>query len=196
MNKIKYLVLFSIIILCKLSVFAQIPYSGIYNKELYIGINDKDKELRGFYYNQSDDGKLGCTFLIYGKFKTIEDTVIDIIAYYPLSGDTTIGKIYCPSKKMFKLKLIDNPVGCSKLENFSNHSIIYKLSEQTKWKAVRVVKSRNTAIHNQPNSNSLKVSKLINGDYVYVHEQKGDWLKIELDRLETQIGWVKIEHFY
>lgn len=196
MSKIKYLVIFSIIILCKTSVFAQIPYSGIYNKGLYIGINDDDLELRGFYYNQSDDGKLGCTFLIYGKFRTIEDTIINIIAYYPLSGDTTIGKIICPSKKMFKLELIDNPIGCSKLENFSNQSIIFKLSNQTKWKAVRVVKSRNASIHIQPNANSLKVSRLINGDYVYVHEQKGNWLKIELDRLETKIGWVKIEDFY
>lgn len=196
MSKIKHLFLLTIFIYCKSSVFAQIPYSGIYNKELYIGINDNAQELRGFYYNQSEDGKYGCTFLIYGKFKTIEDTIIDIIAYYPLSGDTTIGKIICPSKKMFKLKLNDNPIGCSKLENFSNQCIIYKLSVQTKWKAVRVVKTRNTAIHIQPNSNSLKVSKLINGDYVYIHEQKGDWLKIELDRLETQIGWVKIEHFY
>ncbi len=191
----KYVIILLLFVV-KLDVFAQIPYAGLYNQELYLGVNEKSSEIRGFYYNQSDDGKIGCTFLLYGKYKTIDDTLIQVIAYYPLSGDTTYGEIICPSKKLFKLKLKHNPMGCSKLVNFEKTYTMFLLTSQAKWKAVRVVKSNNAAIHIQPNANSLKVSRLINGDYVYILEQKNNWLKVEFNRLETQIGWVLIDNFY
>jgi hypothetical protein len=169
-------------------------YSGVFGYHLTLTV--RNPQIKGYYYNSrgwvEEVGvpSFSCAFLIKGSLK--DDKRYEIEAF-TLYEDTRIRGEVEFANKTVRLRLDNEPPGCSNVEPFSFvEGVELEETEKGSWIGVGVVTKRRNYFYEFPNRRSRTKKYLIKYDFIRLFTYQGEWVKVEFAEGEKPIrGWMR-----
>lgn len=181
--------------------------TGFGGKIAAIGVNNEDNTISGYYRLRNftrPDGSFhaNCTILFSGrpsgdKTFNIHAADIDSQSSTVVSGRLFFDGLHQDARnvvtaQVFRLKLNENLESCSQDIRVSDNELQFSINEPRDWKRVSAIRSSKAYFHSAPDRSSAGKAYLVEGDLIYVYEDKRDWYYVKLrNRKKETSGWIK-----
>jgi len=180
------------------------PITGRYDSISIVA--KSDGSIVGDFYDETGAGQFSCGFLLYSDGRPDADGKYKVVTWWPFKelgidlsrvGDNVAwGTLRFVNDALFLQLPKQAHGGCWNVNpdlDQGQEVALDLMHPHPEWKEIRVVKAEKAYLHKAPDLNDHARAYVIQGDTVFVTEQRGKWLHVQYYTVELResTGWVQ-----